>query len=412
MDTSTKIRPRNVAMLFKIEATSGTDASPAASDAFPFEADGYSYNAPYKSEASAEANGSMVDGAPLIVGQPAEISIKVRVKGAGAGTTYAAGTKPPHHALLSACGMRGVFSAAVSALAITAGTTTSATLGATYAATAQSYRGMPLQLAAGNSSGRLVHVSDYTAAKVATLTDVFGAALNTSVTAALPANWTYAGTSPKDASARATDQPSGTLYIYEDGIVRKFIGCRGVISDLSGQAARPGFMTFRLMGIYAGWADATVPTVSVPQNAAPVLAMGSTGIDPMFLLNRVELGVSQWALNVGAGLETADDPNTTFGFGIPEIGGRGPMLTCDPLQTLKATRDTIAQIEAGTQYPGVLRFGTVAGNRWSLTLPLLQPAEAGVGSRGQYRSEQLSLACLNPGYDASTRDSEAVICFY
>lgn len=406
------IRHRNAVMLFKLETTSGVDASPGVGDAFPFEADGYSYNAPYRSEASNEANGSLVDGAPLVVGQPAEVSINVRLKGAGAGVTYSASVKPPHHALLEACGKRGVFTAAVAAQAITAGTETSATLGASFPTTAHALRGMPLQLAAGNSSGRLVHVAGYDGSKVATLTDIFGAALNTSVTAALPANWTYAGTSPKDASARATDHPSGTLYLYEDGTLHKFVCCRGSITQLGGNTARPGFATFNLMGIYAGKTTVTMPTVSVPQHSAPTLNMGTGGVDPRVVINRKQLAISQWNLNENQSKEVADDPNTAYGFGSPELAGRAPRLEIDPLTTLVANRDTIAEIEAGAEYPGVIRLGTMTGNRWSLVNPKLIPADPAVGQRGIYRSEQLSLAALSSGSDPSARDSESILCFY
>ena len=403
------IRPRNVAMLFKLGAG---DTAPDASDAFPFEADGYSYNAPFRSEASNEANGSLVAGAPLVVGQPAEVSIRVRVKGAGPGATYSASVKPPHHALLSACGKRGLFTAAISAAALTAGTTTSGTLGTGFSSNAQDYRGMPLQLAAGTSGGRLVHVTDYSAGKVATLADVFGSALNTSVTAALPPNWTYAGTSPKDSSARTTDHPQGCLYLYEDGTLHKFINCRASLSDFGGQTARPGFMTFNLMGIYAGKTDVTMPAVAVPQHSAPVLAMGSGGINPAFLINRKELAISQWSLGEGQQKEVTDDPNTAYGFGSPELAGRVPVLGFDPLATLKANYDPIADMEAASQYPGVLRFGSVAGNRWSLTHPLLTPAGAEVGQRGIYRTHQMQMQALNPGVDAAARDGESILCFY
>ena len=187
-DNFAPIRPRNVAILVKEESTVGVDASPGASDAIPFEADGYSYNAPWRSEGSGEATGDLVDASPLIVGQPADISIRVRVKGGGAGTVYSASVKPPHHTLFEICGKRGLFSDAIAAAALTAGSTTSGTLGTGFAATAEIYRGMPLQLAAGTSGGRLVHVSNYTAGKVASLADIFGSALNTSVTAALIKN--------------------------------------------------------------------------------------------------------------------------------------------------------------------------------------------------------------------------------
>lgn len=407
-----KIRPRNVAMTFKIEGTTGEDAAPTAADAFPFEADGYSYNAPYRSEASQEATGSLAAGAPLVVGQPADISIRVRIKGAGAGTTYTASVKPPHHALFEACGLRGLFTAALAAAALTAGDTSAATLAVAFATDAQAYRGMPLQLSGGNSSGRLVHVSDYSAGREATLADVFDAALTTSVSAALPANWTYAPTSPKDVASRATDHPSGTLYIYEDGVLHKFVGCRGSLTQLGGQTARPGFATFNFMGIYAGKSLATIPAVSVPQHAAPVLAMGTGGVDPRVVINRKELAISQWNVNFGQVKEVSDDPNTPHGFDSPELAGRGLRLEIDPLATLPANRDTVAEIEAGDEYPGVVRLGTVAGNRWSATLPLLQPADPAVSTRGIYRSENLSLAAKNSGVGPSGRDSDLVLCFY
>lgn len=407
-----RIRPRNVAMLFKLETTSGTDAAPDATDGFPFEADGYSYNTPYTREQSNEATGSLVSAAPLIIGQPAEVTIRVRIKGAGAGVTYTSLIKPPHHALLAACGLRGLFTAGVSAAALTAGTTNSATLGTGFASTAQAYRGMPLQLAAGPSNGRLVHVADYNASKLANLTDLFGSPLTSTVTAALPPNWSYAGTSPKDAAARATDHPSGTLYLYEDGTLHKFVGMRGAITQLGGQVARPGYASFRFVGIYLGKTDAAVPTVTVPQHAAPTLNMGTGGINEVLLLNRKGLAVSQWNFGPDAQLENPTDPNTPYGFGTGEIGGRTPVLTLDPLATLKANRDVIADIEASAQYQAVIRHGATAGNRWSIVFPQLWPAEAAPGMRGIFRSEQLTLQATNPGVDASTRDAEAVLCFY
>jgi hypothetical protein len=407
----TRIRHGNVAMRFKLETTEGVDATPDATNAFPFEVDSVEYNSPYRAEASQEANGSLAAAAALIVGQPAEISFRVRIKGAGPGTTYSASVRPPHHDLLQACGWRGFFSDAVAATAITAGTVNSATLAAPFAATAQLYRGMPLQLAGGNSGGRLVHVSDYTAGRVATLTDAFGAALNTSVTAALPANWTYAPTSPADATARATDHPSGTLYLYEDGVLRRFVGLRGTV-DFAGETARPGFMTFRFMGTYLGKSDAARPLDSVAQNSAPTLANGSGGVNNSVLVNRLPLAVRNWALGINQGLEVIDDPNTAFGFGPADIARRDAQLTLDPADTLVSVRNVIADIEAGTRYPAVLRCGSVAGNRWSLTLPLVQPVEASPGRRGIYRTEELTLNALNAGSDPQTRDSDAILCFY
>lgn len=407
----TRIRHGNVAMRFKIETTEGVDAVPDATNAFPFEVDSVEYNGPYRTEASQEANGSLAAAAPLIIGQPAEITFRARIKGAGPGSTYSASVRPPHHDLLSACGWRAFFSAAVAATALAAGTVSSATLATPFASTAQLYRGMPLQLAGGSSGGRIAHVTDYTAARVAQLADQFGTALAVAVTAALPANWTYAATSPADTTARGTDHPSATLYIFEDGVLRRFVGLRGMV-DFAGETARPGFMTFRFTGTYAGKSDVARPSDTIAQHTAPTLAMGSTGVDPSVLVNRLALPIRNWALGTNQALEVNDDPNTPFGFGAADISRRAPMLTLDPNDTLVAARNVIADIEAGTRYPAVIRCGTAVGNRWSLTTPLLQPADPTPGRRGIYRTEELSLYALNSGLDPQTRDSDAVLCFY
>jgi hypothetical protein len=407
----TRIRHGNVAMRFKLESTEGVDAVPAAEDAFPFEVDSVEYNGPYRMEGSQEANGSLEASAPLVIGQPATVSFRVRMKGAGAGTTYSSSVRPPHHALLAACGWRGLFTAAVASTALASGTVSAATLAAPYAATAQLYRGQPLVLAGGTSGGRTVHITDYTAARVATLTDLFSGALTSDVTAVLPANWTYAATSPADAAARATDHPSGTLYIYEDGVLRRFAGLRGSV-DFAGETARPGFMTLNFTGIYLGKSDVARPLDPVAQNKAPTLNMGTGGINDTVLMNRAKLAIRNWAVMGNQQLEVNDDPNTALGFGAADIARRDTMLTLDPNDTLVATRNVISDIETGVIYPAVIRCGTVAGNRWSMTLPRAEPVEATPGRRGIFRTEELSLKVTNPGIDNVTRDGSAILCFY
>ena len=406
----TRIRHGNVAMRFKIETTEGVDSAPDATNAFPFEVDSVEYNSPYRSEASQEANGSLAAGAPLIIGQAAEITFRVRLKGAGPGSVYSASVRPPHHDLLQACGWRGKLTGQAPAT-ITAGTTSSLTVPAAFVAVDKEYIGMPMQLTGGNSGGRLVHVADYTAARVALLTELFPAPLTTTVQAEVPANWSYAPTSPASAAQRAIDHPSGTLYIYEDGVMHRFVGLRGTI-DLAGETARPGFITFRFMGTYLSKTDVVRPSDQMSQHSAPTLANGVAGINNSVLLNRLPIAIRQWSLATGATMEVNDDPNTTFGFGAADISRRAPVLTIDPADTLIAVRNVIAEIQNATRYPAVIRCGSVIGNRWSLVTPLLQPSQADPGRRGIYRTQELTLSALNPGLDPQTRDGDAILCFY
>lgn len=407
------IRTSNVAMLFKIETTEGVDAAPVAADAFPFEEDGYSYNSPFRAEDSNEANASLVGAAPTVIGAPAEVTMRFRLKGAAGGTAYSASVKPPHHAIFSACGLRGLFTAAVAAAALTAGSTTSATMGVGASSTAQAYRGMPMVISAGPGNGQTPFITDYTAGKVATLSDTMPT-LTTSTQAAIPANWTYAGTSPRDVAARATDHPSGTLYIYEDGTLLKFTGCRGTITNLSTDAAGVGFMTVKFMGIFGGKTDAAIPAgIAVPGHSAPILAMGLGGLDNAFSINRLPLPIANVTLQSESALESPDDPNTPYGFASAQIGERKPALTANPLGTTVAVRNTLSQIASFTQYPGVIRCGTQLRNRWAITFPVLQPIESTPGTRGMFRSEDNNYRALAPAdRDPQDRDNELILCFW
>ncbi|MFS0737553.1 hypothetical protein ABC347_10930 [Sphingomonas sp. 1P06PA] len=405
------IRPLNAAILVKLETTEGIDAVPVAADAIPFEGD-YSYNYPFGSETSNEVVGGLVTGAPLIVGQAAQLTINFRLKGAGPSAVYTASVKPPHHAIYAMAGKRPQFTAAVSAQALTAGTTSSATLGASFPATAQALRGMPLILSGGPAAGRWPLVTDYTAGRVATLADTFGSALGTTDQAALPANWLYAGTSPADAAARLTDHPSATVYIYEDGTLLKFVGCRATLS-LAAQAARAGIVTATITGTFAGQSDASIPAAAIgAAHAAPTLNMGAGGINPAFLVNRAGLPISSFTIDDSGAIESPEDPNTPYGFGSGVIGQRSPQLTMDPLKTTIATRDALAQLSAGSIFPAGVRFGSVVGNRIGIVLPQATPASLEAGTRGALRSENQTLRALNPGRDSLGRDGDWTLCFY
>lgn len=406
------IRPANVAVLLKLEATEAVDAAPDLTlDALPVEADSVSYNSPWTQEASNEATGSLVAGAPLIIGQAATVSFRSRIKGAGNGVTYSSTVKPPLHQALQASGWRGQFQAAIAAAAATAGTATSVTLGASFPAIARALIGIPLVISAGAGNGAQPLVTEYTSGKVATLGDTFNPPLDATSQVAVPANWSYAQTSPSDAAARATDQPSATIYIYEDGILLKFVGCRGV-ATLDGRTARPGFGAFAFTGIYAGKTDAPVPTnLVIANHSAPVLAQGSAK-SPAVLINRKPLAISTWTLDPGSQLETPEDPNTPYGFGTSQIVDRTPTLRVDPLATLVANRDTITDIGNGVTMPAVLRHGSVAGNRWTLVAPLGQPVTADPGTRGKLRSEDMTLQLRSLGRDAVTRDTDRILAFY
>jgi hypothetical protein len=406
------IRNRFEAILFKIESTEGVDALPTGSaDAIPFTAGSFSNGSATRVVDINEATGSLAQGTPLIAGQAVPISFSFPVKGAGAGVTYSGSVRPPHDAVYSACGWRGVFTAAVATAVLTAGSFTTGTLAAGFAATAQVYRGMPFAVTAGVNSGETLLCTDYTAGRIATFGDLLPLALTTTSSLALVANWTYAPTSPASAAARLTDHPSATLYRYVDGKLRRFVGVRGSLA-LSGTASGAIIATFTGTGVFAGESDAAVPAQPNLATHAPPLVLQGANVSEAFLINRRALPVSQFSLETAATVETPEDPNSLAGFMPAIIGTRAPLLTCDPLQTLVATRDTLADINAGTVYPGIVRAGYTSGNRVGLVMPRLQPIERGDSERGQLLAEALQLRVLPPPtQDSNTRDNDIVLSF-
>lgn len=401
------------AILFKIQSAAGTDANPAANvDAMPFEAGTFSNSSDTQFQASTEVGIGLASGAPLVIGQPVTLSFQFQMKGAGAGTTYTALITPPHHPVYRAAGLRGQFTAAVTATAAAAGTTTAATLAAPYVATAQAYRGMPFSVAAGPNVNELLLCSDYTVGRVATFADLLGTAFTTGSTIALIANWTYAPTSPADAAARATDHPLATVHYMIGGKRRRFIDVRGSIS-MTGSSSRPGIATFTGTGVYVGEDDAAFPaTLAFASHSAPLLLQGAAASEA-FLINRRALAIDTWNLTTNQQVESPSDPNSAAGFGEGIIGGRDAQFSCDPLQTFVATRDTLADIKAGSRYPGMIRAGYTSGNRWGLTMPVMQPVDRADGSaRAGALTEALQLKLLNPGSDSNTRDNEFILTFY
>lgn len=405
------IRLRNVLGMVKLETTENVNPTLSAlTDAIPFEIDSLSIGSPFTTEQSGEATGTMIAGAPLVIGQAMPVSLRMRMKGAGAGVIYSASVKPPAHALLAACGLRGLFTDAVAVTALAAGTGNSATLATPYAATAQLYRGQRILLT-GTAAGAHPIITDYTVGRVATLADTFSPALTTGSSAEIKPNWTYAMTSPQTDVERAADQPSAWLEFNEDGIQYALGGFRGNVR-VSVQTARPGYFEISGMAIWNGQVDADMPTGAVVANhAAPTLNMQS-GISPAFAVDRKKLPISNFTFDWASQVDSYEDPNTPNGFGAGQIGGREPALTCDPLKTRLSVRNHLLALETGGgPYVGVQRAGQTSGNRWSLVQPRLLPQAVEMATRGNARSENLTFRAVSPGRDSAGRDGDAILCF-
>jgi hypothetical protein len=410
--TDNVIRPDISMLLITLQASETALAvQNALTDNLPCDIDSVSYNGPYKSEQSNESNGTFVSPAPLVTGQPSTFSFRARLRGIGAGASYSASVRPPLHAALAACGWYGQFSPLAASTALASGTAFSATLPPAFSSTAQFYRGQPMVIGGAPAAGRRSLVQDYSAARLAVLADTFSGPLSATNTAMIPANWTYAPTSPTSLTARTSMHPCATISWIEDFRVKTLMDCRGTV-DFEGESGKPGYAVFNFTGIYVGDTDNGMPDLASPIVAsAPLLVTGASGVQPAFQMNRRPIAISKWSLKNSGQIEAPDDPNTSLGFGAGQIAGRTYMFETDPLLTQLAVRNAIAEIANYARYPATIQMGSTDGNSVSMLLPMIQPVETSPGMRGKLRSETLRYQALSPSKDYAGRDADAILCF-
>jgi hypothetical protein len=382
------LRSRNAALLAKIETTEGADASPVAgTDAVLVENPQISFNP--NTVQTNEVTGSLDGRGPITGGMTVQLTFDVLLKGSGV-----AGTAPEWGKLLKACGWAETVTSTavpVAAEAATAGTTTSLTLGAGASGTAQAYRGMPLLLTGNPAAGATSFVADYAAGKVATLADQFGAALSTGTSYQVPVNVLY-----KPASVAI---PSLTFYLYQDGVLYKVAGCRGN-ATLRLTSGNVGRISFTFTGMFVSKADAAVPAGLVYDATRPPVWKGGKA-----LVNRVVSAMASLSIEFGNQMTNPDNPNAAEGFDPSIITARNMTGSCDPLETLIATRDSMAALRAGTQQIIHASYGQAAGNRVGLTIPAAFYTNLQPGDRNGLLTNTHQFACTG-------QDAGAFICLH
>lgn len=382
----TALRTRNGAFLFEVEAVEGTAETPSAStDAVLVENPNIRFN-PQNTE-TREVTGSLDNRGPIVGGMQVQVTFDVYLKGSGA-----AGTAPEVGEVLRACGWaETVTSTAVPAAAeacAAGGSTTTAVLGASAAATADLYRGMPIDFTGVVEGSSFI--TDYTVGKLATLTDTMSGAIVATTNYQIPVNVLY-----KPAS---TSIPSGTIYLYMDGVLYIVAGARGTWS-LSAAAAGPGKFSFTFSGMFVSKTDASVPACTYDSTRPPIFKGGK------MLINRVAAAMQTFALDNGNQVVYPGNPNASEGFDPAIITERGMSGSIDPQATLVATRDIMTAMRAGTQQIIHARWGSTAGNRVGITIPTALYTANDPGDRQGIMTEQTNFACIG-------QDAGAFICLY
>lgn len=381
------LRARDAVLSAKIETVEGAEEAPtAATDSIKIEQLRVSNNPRVLN--SNEHTGSLDGSEDLVGGMTVGLSFNVIVKGSGA-----AGVAPEFGDLLKACGFAETITAtAVPASAEACGAGGSdivAQLGASASASADAYNGMPLVLT-GDAAGESV-ISDYDTSKNATLTDTMVATVDADSNYQIPINVLYGPAS--------LNIPSLTFHIYRSGIRYKFVGCRGTVS-INMQSGDLSRLAFNFTGMFLSTDDVAVPT-GVAFDTANRLVWKNA----VMKIERVAALVSSFSLNFANTLANPDNPNALEGFDPAQITERKITGSVDPTKTLKADRDAFGDFRAGNKRIVSARMGSVAGNRFALTVPQARYLGNDEADREGILTEGLP-------FQAVGADSGAYLCFY
>lgn len=203
-------------------------------------------------------------------------------------------------------------------------------------------------------------------------------------------------------STGANGNCSLTIWVYEDGVVKKARGCRGTVK-ITAEAGQTAFMDWEFLGIHDSVADAAYPTLhaTADTQVPPILenatlAFHALGTDTIL--------VKSISLDIGNSIAPRWDAN--YGSGIKSIfiGDRKVTATIDPEQTLQATFDPILREATPTLGAFTFTLGSAVGNRFILTAPAakVQITDTDEADRDGILTNTLQLAFFVPLIEDAT----------
>ena len=386
------VRTRPQVLLAKVEITEGTDVTPTlASNAVKIE--NINWTETPNVIQSNEHSGALDVSAPIVGGVKTTVTFDVWVKGRSTGSTA-----PELGVLLKGCGMAETItstSVPASAEALAAGgSTTTAVLGASATGTVDLYNGMPITFSSAVAGDSFI--ADYTAGKLATLTDTMGGSLVATSNYVIPINVVYRFASSSIASL--------TLWAYRDGKKMMGVGCRGTFTMqwVNGEGIK---FSFSFMGVWVQATDTALGTATYT-DTNKIIWRGTSSAVSRMRWNRILAQCKTLSFDCGNTVIHPDNPEATEGYDPAQITLRNASGSFDPLETLLATRDIFADMRANTTRILHARAGSGAGSRVAVTAANVQATQNNQGGdRDGLSTEAVNFRC--------TGDNDAFsICFY
>jgi len=245
---------RKTAILVKLEAAYGSDATPTAAESILCSAPDIQ-----------PLEGNQVErdftrpwfgsSGQIRVENYAMVSFETEIAGSGA-----AATPPAWGSLLKACNFsETITAAAITGTAQTGGSTTTIKLAAGASAVDDFYTGMTLSLTAGTGSGQKGEIVSYNGtSKIATLATAWAVAPDATSGYSIGVSVMY---TPNSGFGTATANTSATIYFARDGVRHILLGARGTVSLGLASKQIPKFK-WTFTGLLGTISDTALPSVN------------------------------------------------------------------------------------------------------------------------------------------------------
>lgn len=352
-------RSRKRLLALDVEGTSGTEETLTVADGVVVE--DLTFVNQFETDESNEHTGTLDRGGPIPAGGTRQFTFTALGRGAGV-----AGTAPDYAAALRAAALSQTLLAAAVADTAQAGAASTITLHSGASATDNAYLGMVIRTIAGTGPGQVRVITAYNGtSKVATVYPAWSVQPDATTTFSIDAAAVYQPVSD--------DVETATAYLWHrhksassDAVLEKLVGAAGTFS-MTLAARRALRVAFTLQGLYAGRSDVSDPGALAAPSVDPPVFMAAEAF-----LGGAPVKIGEFTLDYGATLENADDPAGAFGYDIGEVVERAISGRINPRLVHMATRNAFDDFTSGTTHPLWLRWGSAAGNRFSLFLPAIQ----------------------------------------
>ena len=178
----------------------------------------------------------------------------------------------------------------------------------------------------------------------------------------------------------STGHKSVALYMYEDGIIKKILGCRGSMSA-NLEAGKHGILNWTFRGFYATPVDGAIASGAAYDNTAPQPFLSAA-----LTMGGYSAAVQSLAFDLANEIGKRIDANNANGIAEFLITGRDTNGSLDPEAVTLAVNDFWSHWENSTSKVLSAQLGQTAGNIVLITAPAMVYREINPGDRNSVRT--------------------------